>query len=63
MGEAIHDFGIDSNAVALRLCVERAERRERERNNNRFLMISWFGKSERDIIEGIGCEFNNLFLF
>ena len=32
------------------------------RNNNRFLMISWFGKSGRDIIEGIGCEFNNLFL-
>jgi len=25
-------------------------------------MISWFGKSERDIIEGIVCEFNNLFL-
>ena len=33
------------------------------RYNNRFLMISWFGKSGRDIIEGIVCEFIIYFWF
>ena len=30
MRETVHNFGIDCNAVTLRLRMERAERRERE---------------------------------